>query len=75
MKVVNCYTTKTVTYDIQMDVGDDQERVQKNLTYKEYWEGNKVIDETLEDEDGQSIFDEELLDKVRAMCDNYQAGT
>ena len=71
MKITNQYTTSIVTYDIMMDVGDEQEKKEVLIQYKEYMDGDKVIDEELFDENGGAIFDDELLKKVQALVESY----
>jgi hypothetical protein len=68
MKITNRFESKTLTYTIEVDV-DGQK---KALTYKEHYQGHKVIGDELEDENGEQIFDDEVLEKVRELADAYQ---
>lgn len=64
MKITNCYTTSIVNYEIETEEHG-------TIQYKEYMEGHKVTDEELFDQNGGPIFDDELLDKVRALVNAY----
>lgn len=64
MEITNSYRVSIATYDIKD--GD------KSYTYKEYYSGRKVIDEEITDEDGDIIFDDELLEKFRALVEGNE---
>jgi len=55
------------TYHIQDEVGV--------LVYKEWVQGGKVIDSVLESKDGETIWDQELIQRVQDFVDQkIQAG-
>lgn len=64
MEIANSYRVSIVTYDIKD--GD------KSYTYKEHYSGRKVTDEEIFDEDGQPIFDDELIQKFRALVEGNE---
>lgn len=67
MKIIGKEDVKRVVYTI------DEVDGYNNITYIEYIDRkNKVIDEELRDEDGYSIHDPALLEKVQNMVDSLQ---